>query len=149
MASDDRAWVGGQAFLLALYFFVPRWPRAEAGLWLGLIGLAALAAGAGLGLWALAQLGRDLTPFPTPKSGTGLRTTGAFAVVRHPAYTGLALAALGWAVWRYDAARLLVAAMLCVFLDRKARREETLLRAAFPDYDAYAARVKRFVPGVY
>lgn len=149
MASNDRAWVGGQAFLLALYVFVPRWPDAAARGWPTTVGLVSLCVGAALGLWAAVQLGRDLTPFPSPKTGSGLRTTGAFGVVRHPAYAGLALAALGWAVWRGDAARLLLAVILSLFLDRKARFEEGLLRAAFPDYDDYAARVKRFVPGVY
>ena len=31
----------------------------------------------------------------------------------------------------------------------RVRHEESVLRATFADYDAYAARVKRFVPGLF
>jgi protein-S-isoprenylcysteine O-methyltransferase Ste14 len=35
------------------------------------------------------------------------------------------------------------------FFDLKARREERWLRERFADYDDYARRVKRFIPGFY
>ena len=38
---------------------------------------------------------------------------------------------------------------LMVLLEFKSRREEAFLLERFPEYAAYRARVKKFVPGVY
>jgi hypothetical protein len=60
------------------------------------------------------------------------------------------LLAAGSFLWIPNA--LVLAGMLLVFLagDLRARAEEKVLAAAFGDrYRDYAARVKRFVPGVY
>jgi protein-S-isoprenylcysteine O-methyltransferase Ste14 len=69
--------------------------------------------------------------------------------VRHPIYTGIVLGALGWALAWLSVAGAAYAALLAVFFDRKARREERWLRSRFPDYAAYAHRVRRFIPGIY
>ena len=44
---------------------------------------------------------------------------------------------------------LVLVGLLAVLFDAKSRREEAWLSAAFPGYEAYRARTKRFVPGVY
>jgi protein-S-isoprenylcysteine O-methyltransferase Ste14 len=44
---------------------------------------------------------------------------------------------------------LVLAAVLAVFLDAKARREEAWLKEVYPEYTIYAQQVKRLVPGVY
>jgi protein-S-isoprenylcysteine O-methyltransferase Ste14 len=44
---------------------------------------------------------------------------------------------------------LALSVVLAIVLDLKARREEEWLRERFPDYAAYAARTKRFIPGIY
>ena len=40
-------------------------------------------------------------------------------------------------------------ALLAVVLDLKSRREEIWLRERFPEYKAYAARTRKFIPGIY
>src|SRR4029077_12522749 len=63
---------------------------------------AYLAGGALLGLGVVilvaggAGLGSALTPFPAPRSGEALRTTGIYGLVRHPIYGGGLPGALGW-----------------------------------------------------
>jgi protein-S-isoprenylcysteine O-methyltransferase Ste14 len=44
---------------------------------------------------------------------------------------------------------VLLALLQAVLLDAKARREERWLREKFPDYDRYAEKVCRLIPGLY
>lgn len=75
---------------------------------------------------------------------------GPFAHVRHPIYVALFLFLVAIAV-AYGHARNLIVAVPFFALGTWLRiiNEERLLRAQFgPAYDAYAARVKRFIPGL-
>lgn len=103
-------------------------------------------------LWIVAgaaQLGRNLTPLPHPTDGGTLIDTGAFALVRHPMYCGAIWAAVGWALCTQGLLTLGYAALLTVFLDVKASREERWLAATFPGYERYRARVWKLMPFVY
>lgn len=145
-------WVVAQLPLLALAVVLPPWTAGSGGgldhplQWLGL----ALAGGGGLVLLAgLLALGHALTPFPYPREGSRLVTRGVFGIVRHPIYTGVFLGALGWALAHLSIPGVACSVLLAVFFDRKARREERLLRSRFPEYAAYERRVRRFIPGIY
>ena len=102
----------------------------------------------GLGMfWAGKDLGRALTPMPTP-NGAGLAAGGIYGLVRHPMYTGIIVIAFGLAlgsghVWTYAFALLLAA-----FFEVKTRVEEAFLERTYPGYDQYAARTGKFVPGL-
>jgi protein-S-isoprenylcysteine O-methyltransferase Ste14 len=109
-----------------------------------LLGLSAI-----VGLLGGIGLGRGLTPFPKPASDTRLVQNGIYTVIRHPLYTSVMAAALGWAlVWQSWPA-LLAGLALIPFLDLKSRREERWLRKQFPEYSEYAKRVCRFIPWVH
>ncbi|MFI7542277.1 methyltransferase family protein [Actinoplanes sp. NPDC049599] len=112
--------------------------RATAGL---AIGTGAVVAVAGA-----RELGADLTPMPLPREGSRLRTGGAYAVVRHPVYTGAMAASAVRGLTAGGRVRPAAAAALCALLVVKAGWEERQLRARFPDYPAYARRTPRFVP---
>lgn len=102
-----------------------------------------------LGVAGVVGLGRNLTPLPHPKEGATLVEGGAYGLVRHPIYAGLAFAAVGWGLlWRSPAALALAVALL-VFFDVKSRREELWLVKAFPRYAEYQRRVKKLIPFVY
>jgi len=45
------------------------------------------------------SLGRWLTPFPQPLPKSQLRTGGAYALVRHPLYSGILFMAFGWSLY--------------------------------------------------
>jgi protein-S-isoprenylcysteine O-methyltransferase Ste14 len=77
--------------------------------------------------------------------------TGPVAVVRHPIYVALFLFMIAMAVAYGHTRNLIVAVpVYAIATWLRVRHEERLLRAQFgADYDAYAARVKRFVPGVF
>jgi len=84
------------------------------------------------------------------EAGHELSTSGPFRLVRNPIYLAMDILAAGTFLWIPNP--IVLAGMLLVFLsgDLRARAEERVLLAAFGDrYREYAARVKRFVPGVY
>lgn len=148
MSGDARgkALVGAQFVCLAGL----AWPGAATWSTPGWVRGGAVLAVVGGGVLALAgggRLGSSLSPFPAPVEGAELRTDGAYALVRHPIYTGLLAAATGVAVLRGRPEPLAAVAVLSAVLHVKAGYEEGLLRDRFgAAYEEYAARVPRLVP---
>ena len=114
-----------------------------------LVGAPVLGLGALTLLLGTAGLGRNLTPFPMPKSDATLVQDGAYGYVRHPIYSGIVLGVIGWALLGGRWAGLLAALAVGVFFDAKASREEGWLIARFPEYPAYRRRVRKLIPYVY
>lgn len=112
-------------------------------------GLCLLGASALCGFAGTLALGRKLTPFPKPGAHAELVQHGIYRLIRHPLYTAVFCAAAGWSLVRGSWPALAASLVLAVFFDAKARREERWLREQFPDYDCYAQRVRRFIPGIY
>jgi protein-S-isoprenylcysteine O-methyltransferase Ste14 len=112
-------------------------------------GGAVILAGAVLVAWAM-RVFRSWRFQARIDAAHRLSTDGPFAWVRHPIYAALDLLALGSLLWiptPWTAAGLL---LMIVMGDVRARGEEKILLAAFgDDYARYAARVRRFVPGLY
>jgi len=144
-----------QLSLLALVVLGPRtigslpaWPApwALAATLLGaLLGLA----GAGLALAGSLQLGRNLTPFPRPRTDSTLVVTGAYRLVRHPIYSGLLFMSFGWALFVNGTLTLLYSLALAFLLDAKTRFEEQWLVSRFDDYRSYRQRVRKLIPFLY
>lgn len=129
-------------------FGVTRWGSPFGSLTF-LPGLALMALGGVLGLAGLLNLGRNLTPLPHPKDDAELVETGAYGFVRHPIYSGLIFAALGWALVVASPLTLIYALILLIFFDIKSRREEQWLSAKFLRYADYQRRVRKLIPFVY
>lgn len=116
-----------------------RWPVIMAGVVL-------FVAGGGFGIAGVVVLGRNRTAFPQPRDGFKLVQHGIYARVRHPLYTSVMLASLGWAsIWQSWPA-FLPALALMPFFHGKARREERWLREKFPGFGDHEKRVPRFLP---
>jgi len=112
-------------------------------------GLAAIVAGglvAGRGIW---DLRASFSPFPRPLDGAALVDSGAYRLIRHPIYSGLVLAALGWAIVASSALTIASAGVLLLLFAGKSRREEVWLAAAHPGYADYQRRTRRMIPWVY
>jgi len=140
------AFVLGQLALLAVVLLLPagsRWtvaaPVAGVARAFGLAGAAALVIG-------LVNLGRSLTPLPTPIEHGELRTGGLYRLVRHPIYTGLMALTVGSALPSGNPITVSATFALIVLLMAKARWEEHHLRSRYPGYDDYAAGTPRFLP---
>jgi len=152
MISTSRGggWVIVQALLmLAVLAAGPLAAGDWNGLWSLVAGGLLFAAGGAVGLAGGIHLGENLTAFPRPKEDAQLVESGIYRWVRHPLYLSVMLASWAWALLFQSAAAGICAALIVLFLDAKARREECWLRATFPGYEAYARRVNRFVPGLY
>jgi protein-S-isoprenylcysteine O-methyltransferase Ste14 len=102
-----------------------------------------------LGATGWRGLGRNRTPFPKPQADSVLVETGVYGLVRHPLYASVILGGWGWALLWSSVPALIAAALMLVFFDLKARREERWLRARYAGYDAYARRVARLIPWLY
>ncbi len=143
--------VVGQLILMAAVAFAPaawRWAGPYRPLWVAL-GALLVIAGGWLGLRALYELGPSLTILPWPIPRDTFVRTGLYARTRHPAYGGLLIAALGWALWRSSGLHLVLTAVLAFYMHVKMRMEEAFLVARFPDYADYRARTKRMIPRIY
>jgi protein-S-isoprenylcysteine O-methyltransferase Ste14 len=86
---------------------------------------------------------------PEPRAGGRLVREGPYRFVRHPMYTSVLLfgVAAAWSAGR--ALAWLEVALLAAVLAAKATIEERAMLAAHPDYAAYRARTRRFVPWVF
>lgn len=117
----------------------------------GLAALLLVLGAVGLFVSSSRTMGKNWSLVARTREDHQLVQTGPFAVVRHPIYVALFLFMVGMAI-AYGHTRNLILAVpvYAVATWLRARHEERLLRDRFgADYDAYAARVKRFVPGVF
>jgi protein-S-isoprenylcysteine O-methyltransferase Ste14 len=100
-------------------------------------------------IWARRYLGSNWSQEVTVKQDHELITSGPYAVVRHPIYTGLLLAFLGTAMSRGEWCGLIGLALLLIALWRKLRLEEHWMRTEFGDsYQNYCRRVRSLIPFV-
>jgi protein-S-isoprenylcysteine O-methyltransferase len=116
-----------------------------------LVGLVLFAAGLVLRWWSIIVLGRFFTVDVQIARDHELVERGPFRLVRHPSYTGVLLAFVGFAVSLGNWAALLVmlVPIFIVFVRRMNVEEEALTGALGATYISYMARTKRLVPGVY
>jgi protein-S-isoprenylcysteine O-methyltransferase Ste14 len=114
-------------------------------------GVVLFAAGLIFRWWAIVTLGRFFTVDVTIEKDHELVERGPFRLVRHPSYTGVLLAFVGFALTlRNWGAILIVMAPIFVAFVRRMNVEEEALRGALGGrYLAYMRRTKRLVPGVY
>jgi len=121
-------------------------PRVETGPALSLASAALITVGMAASIYVLTRLGRAFSILPQAR---GLVTGGPYAVVRHPLYLAEQIATFGVMLqYAQPAALLLALAALAVQIPRMGF-EEAVLRSAYPAYQAYAARTRRLIPGLY
>jgi protein-S-isoprenylcysteine O-methyltransferase Ste14 len=130
-------WIAGPGRVLE------HWPPATR----DAVPLAVVALGAAVYLacaWRFATEGNGTpAPWDPPQR---LVTGGLYRRVRNPMYVGIVVALIGEAWWLRSAAMVVYAvAALVAFHLRVVRYEEPTLRAMFgTEFDAYAARVRRW-----
>jgi protein-S-isoprenylcysteine O-methyltransferase Ste14 len=152
-------WVWGQTFLmLVILLAAPLLPRyvnlGEADFllnrvdpaWIRWLGAILMAAGAGMLTWGVRSLGPSLTPGIEPLPTGQLITSGPYAHVRHPIYTGAVLLLTGYALsWSNWTMAVLVALLSRTYFEAKAKAEERWLIERFPEYQGYMRYVQRRV----
>ena len=125
---------------------LPIGPRALA-VGLTAVGLVLVVVGAVVNLLGRLSLAGNWSNQAVVYESQDLVTSGVYGYVRHPLYASLIWMFCGAALAFHNGAALL--ATLLVFLPAmhyRARLEEGLLAQRFPDYAAYSARTRRFLP---
>lgn len=115
------------------------------------IGVGIFLAGVGLRLASMRALRESFSYDLKVAAGQDLVTRGPYAIVRHPAYTGLVMWSLSFALWNPSAAGFVV--LLAATVPQtvyRIRVEERLMAAHFGRaWQSYAARTSRLVPGLW
>jgi protein-S-isoprenylcysteine O-methyltransferase Ste14 len=153
LGQRGEGWVAAQFVLLAAIALSALVGLGWSGSWEPValaVGIGLMALGGVLVVLGGVQLGSSLTPFPAPRIGGDLSATGLYARARHPMYGGAILIALGWSILFGSVVGLVLSAVLAVFFELKARREEAWLVDHYPEYEAYRRRTPRkLVPWLY
>lgn len=141
----DYLFVGIQLLLFAAYILPIHLVPMNLPEWLRYSGLIIVGLGVVLGLVALLQINRKLSPFPTPVANSTLITNGAFAIARHPIYTALISSGLGYAIFSESSYKILIIVWLSILFYFKSKYEERLLSQKFTAYQDYRKNTRRFI----
>ncbi len=123
------------------------WPS---GLWSFWIGAAVTVGGLLFAVWARRHLASNWSSEVTIKQGHELITTGPYALVRHPIYTGMLTGFLGSAIALAQVRGVIGFVVIFVVLWAKLRLEEEWMRSQFGEtYATYAHQTSALVPYVF
>lgn len=112
------------------------------------VGVGLVLIGFGFALWARLHLGRNWGMPMSLRQGHELVTSGPYAHVRHPIYSGIMLATVG-SVLAGGLVWLLPVVVCFVYFLISARTEEAMMLEHFPDaYPVYRRRTKMLIPFV-
>lgn len=123
------------------------WPEGNA---LRYAGLASVAAGTGMRIAGMMQLGRLFSGFVAVQKDHQLMTDGCFRWVRHPIYTGSLVALVGLFLVFRSQLVVIAAPFSLIGIIWRIHDEEQLLAGVFGRaYEDYRTRTWRLVPFVY
>jgi protein-S-isoprenylcysteine O-methyltransferase Ste14 len=115
------------------------------------VGLALVAGGLALRVWAIRELGRFFKFTVVVQEGHEVIETGPYRLIRHPSYTGLIVASLGLGVMLGNWLSVLASGLppLIGFTLRLLSEERILATELGEPYRDYMRRTRRLVPGVW
>jgi protein-S-isoprenylcysteine O-methyltransferase Ste14 len=114
------------------------------------LGLALFWIGSVIRLIAVFALGRRFSGLVAIQPDHKLKTDGIYKHVRHPSYTGLLVAMIGWVLVFQSTIGLVLNIILFLLLLSRMADEEKFLEAEFGDeYRAYREKTRRLVPFMY
>ncbi len=142
--ANDYIYVGVQ-FLLFIIYLIPcaNFDFAPVS-GVKILGGILIALGIFVGLAAIVQLGKGLSPFPTPTTDGVLIQTGVFRYSRHPIYTAILGVFWGYGMCVGSGYKLLVTIALLILFFFKSSYEEVRLSDMFEGYARYKKRTRRF-----
>jgi protein-S-isoprenylcysteine O-methyltransferase Ste14 len=123
------------------------WLRPE----VTIAGAVLIVLGAALRWWAILTLGRYFTVDVAVRSAQAVVRSGPYRFVRHPAYSGLLLIALGigLALANWASVVAVLAVSLIGLLYRVRVEERALIAALGKPYADYMRHTRRFIPFVF
>jgi protein-S-isoprenylcysteine O-methyltransferase Ste14 len=126
-------------------------PPPRLGAWALWAGAAVELVGMALRVWAVKTLGQYFTYVVKVSPDQKVVDTGPYRLLRHPSYTGGALAGIGIGLsLRYGLGPVIIGgAMLASYLIRIAVEERALVGGIGEPYRAYMQRTKRLIPFIW
>lgn len=119
-------------------------PNSQTGIW---IGIGVTACGMALAIWARSHLGANWSATITIRTSHSLVSTGPYARLRHPIYSGLVFAITGTALTQGEWRGLLALVIALIVWSIKARKEESWLRDEFgAQFEEYSQRTGFLLP---
>ncbi len=117
--------------------------------WLEGIGLVIFLLGLAVAIWARLNIGRNWGTPMTEKVDPDLITTGPYARVRHPIYSGIILAMIGTSI-AVSLYWLVVTVFTGAYFIFSAFTEERFMVSRFPDaYPRYQQATKMLIPFIF
>jgi len=129
------------------WLYLQLWPSGLLPFWLG---AAITVAGLLFAVWAREHLGRNWSRSVTIKQDHELITSGPYAVVRHPIYTGSLAGFVGMAIAIAQLRGVIAVALIFLVFWAKLRLEEEWMRSQFGEtYAAYSHQTAALVPYIF
>ena len=119
-------------------------PELRSAVWMA--GIVLVILWAALAGWAMGTFVRAGTAIAPNRPATRVVAHGPFRFTRNPMYLSFVLFYAGFTLIMNSWWPFILLPIVLVIIQRQVRREERYLAAAFgPEYDAYRARVRRWV----
>jgi protein-S-isoprenylcysteine O-methyltransferase Ste14 len=129
------------------WLYRPVW---RAGFWPFWLGAAVTVSGLLFAVWAREHLGRNWSRSVSIQQDHELITTGPYAVVRHPIYTGILAGFLGLAIALSEVRGFVVFVLFFLVFWAKLSKEEQWMRSQFGEtYAKYVHRTAALVPYLF
>ena len=145
-AAYDLMLVFLQFFIISLHFFqwefIPEKQIIQVSLFSYSIGLLIIIIAFIIMLVAIKDLGRNLSPFPSPKNNSNLVTKGIYRFTRHPMYYSLIFVSFGVFITKLSIYYLFLSISLGLLIKFKIALEEQYLKNKFKNYLLYKKEVK-------
>jgi protein-S-isoprenylcysteine O-methyltransferase Ste14 len=123
------------------------WPS---GIWPFWIGAVVTVAGLLFAVWARVHLATNWSSAITIKQDHELITSGPYALVRHPIYTGILTGFLGSAIALAQVRGVIGLVLMFIVFWAKLRTEEEWMRSQFGEtYATYAGQTSALVPYIF
>lgn len=149
-----EVYAAGRFLTVAAALALPAYPLARhlpaAPVWLlPALGLGVYVAGVGFRLWAIRTLGRFYSHRVRQQEEHQVVSTGPYTLLRHPAYTGMLSAHVGFLLVFFNPwAALLLFGLFAPAVCWRIKVEEEML-AGIPGWPEFAATRKRLIPFVW
>ena len=144
----DKLFVGIQ-FTLFFLFPIPLGYFSLIPAWATYVGLAVAILGGIIVTLSLIQLNKNLTVFPTPLDDAQLVTSGLYAWVRHPIYSGILILVFGYSIFAESWYKLAISMALLILFCFKTSYEEKRLTKKYSNYEEYKKTHGRFLPKLF
>ena len=135
-----------QFFIIILHFFqwefIPQKKIIQVSPFSYLMGILIIIIAFIIMLFAIKDLGKNLSPFPRPITNSNLVTTGIYRFTRHPMYYSLIFISLGLFITNLSIYYLFLSISLVLIIKFKIALEDQYLNNKFKNYFLYKNEVK-------